>query len=719
MSRTRLRRPRLLPTARIGRLSVRAFFRSRLTIAALAALTLIPILYSGLYLWSFWDPFSRMDHLPVALVNEDRPAEREDGGELAAGDALADELLDGGELDWHEADAAEAADGVREGRYYVSLTIPADFSEQLTAPERGDGTPVPALLQADYNDANGYTVRQLLSSAFAEVRAAASSSAAADYLDALFVGFGDVREATAEAADGAGELADGSSEAKDGSADLADGASSAEEGAGDLSSGVAELYAGSRDLASGAGDASGAVSDAVDGLDPVAEEWIPKLREDAPDISSGAQDIADAASAVSDALEELPEPGAADPAGAGSAAGPGSGEPVDAAGLADRIGTRLSEDPGLEQREPEAFALLTEAQTAADRAAELEGFVADHRDSIDSVAERAGEVAATAEQVADGAPDLADGAEDAMDEVHDLDDGLADLASGARDLRDGLEEASGGAGDLHDGLGDLDEGAAALDGGLADLSEGSSELAGGLSDGVGAIPDFGGSGERADRAEAMGDPVHLASATANEAPDYGTGFAPFFIALSLWVGAMMVFMVLPPVPPRSLASAAPSWRIALAGWLPAAAIGAGQVLVSLTVLHFALGLQADRWPALIGVLLLTAAAYAAVVQWANARFGASGRVVALILLMLQLTSAGGTYPIETSPGFFQAIAPYLPMSWVVSALRVLISGGDPAIPAAACGVLAAYLAVFALLTWWAVARRRTWTLADLHPPLSL
>lgn len=91
----------------------------------------------------------------------------------------------------------------------------------------------------------------------------------------------------------------------------------------------------------------------------------------------------------------------------------------------------------------------------------------------------------------------------------------------------------------------------------------------------------------------------------------------------------------------------------------------------------------------------------------------------LALLMLQLTSSAGTYPIETSPGFFQTISPWLPMSWVVSALRRLISGGDLTVAWQACGVLALTVAVGLSLTGYAVHRGRTWSMRRLHPELAL
>ncbi|WP_338047499.1 YhgE/Pip family protein [Nocardiopsis gilva] len=149
------------------------------------------------------------------------------------------------------------------------------------------------------------------------------------------------------------------------------------------------------------------------------------------------------------------------------------------------------------------------------------------------------------------------------------------------------------------------------------------------------------------------------------------------------------------------------------------AIGVAQVAVMMSTLHLTLGLDAVYWGGVIGLLVLTVASYSAVVQWATVQFGTAGRIVSLILLMLQLTSAGGTYPIETSPGFFQAIAPYLPMSHVVQALRILISGGDMGAVWTACGVLTAYLVGALLLTWFAVSRKRAWTMKDLYPALKV
>ncbi|NUR85565.1 MAG: ABC transporter permease, partial [Nonomuraea sp.] len=261
-----------------------------------------------------------------------------------------------------------------------------------------------------------------------------------------------------------------------------------------------------------------------------------------------------------------------------------------------------------------------------------------------------------------------------------------------------------GAGDLGAGLGKLDSGA--------------TELANTLADGAKQIPDYNGD-ERDERAAMMSDPVRILNRIDDPVPNYGTGFAPYFLPLSLLVGAMITYMILRPLNPRVLASATPSWRAALAGWLPATGLGLLQVGVVAAMVCWGLGMQVQNWPGLIGLLALTSATFMAMLQALQTLLGAVGRVVALAVLMLQLTSASGTYPIETSAAFFQDISNWLPMTWVVAALRRLISGGYVVPVYQAAGVLVIFLVGALALTTLAARRGRMWSITRLHPVLSI
>jgi putative membrane protein len=104
-------------------------------------------------------------------------------------------------------------------------------------------------------------------------------------------------------------------------------------------------------------------------------------------------------------------------------------------------------------------------------------------------------------------------------------------------------------------------------------------------------------------------------------------------------------------------------------------------------------------------------------QLLGAALGPAGRIVALVLLMLQLTSSGGTYPVQTTPGFFQAVHPLLPMTYVVEALRHTIDGGPAGTVTMGVLALLAYGAGALALTVLVAHRSRRLTPSALHPEL--
>jgi putative membrane protein len=348
---------------------------------------------------------------------------------------------------------------------------------------------------------------------------------------------------------------------------------------------------------------------------------------------------------------------------------------------------------------------------------------------LDRLSDRLHEVATTARQVADAAPHLADDVAAARSSVDKLAAGLGDLATGAQQLNTGATDAAAGAGDLRGGIYRLASGAQELDGGLdtltaggrqlasglGDLQGGASKLASGLSDGADQLPGYG--DDPSERADVLSDPVALNRTVRHPAATYGVGFAPYFLALALWVGAMITYMVLRPLNRRYVVSGAPAYRVALAGLLPAAAIGLVQASILFAVVVFGLGLSPVHPLVTLGLMMLTAAAFAAIMQLLGAALGPAGRIVALALLMLQLTSSGGTYPVQTSPDFFQAIHPLLPMTYVVDALRHAIDGGPAGTVVTGGLALLGYGLVALALTVAVAHRSRRLTPSDLHPEL--
>ncbi|WP_330295986.1 YhgE/Pip domain-containing protein [Streptomyces sp. NBC_00503] len=690
---------------KLAALELKRFGRGKLPRAALVALLLLPLLYGALYLWSFWDPYSRLDKVPVALVNADQGA-TVDGKRIDAGDEITRKLHASKTFDWREVSAEEAAKGLENGTYYLSLTMPADFSSKIASSSGAD--PATGALQVRTNDANNYIVGSISRTVFSEVRSAASTNASRGFLDKIFVSFSDLHDKTAEAADGADKLTDGAGKAQQGAKDLADGLDTAKEKNGELTGGLKKLNSAAGQLETGTKDIASGTQRLADKVGGVADQARPFLK-DPKQLADSAELVADTAKVVKNHLDTFAKaaPGAATVTQRVS---------TGAADVYEKTCTKAAQP--VPATCPQLKKLKEDAAEGAELAGDVNTLVKDSNGDLTTLRGQLTDLENKARALAAKAPVLSSDLDAAVAQVDALNTGAHKVATGMAKLHTGLGSATDGSGAIGEGVGKLGDGAHSLDGGLVKLVDGNGELAGGLHDGVGQIPDYD-QQQREARTKVMADPVQLANQSLHKAPNYGTGFAPYFIPLSLWVGAMVAYMLIAPLNRRALAAGASPWRIAFAGWLPVAGLGTLQVAALMSVLHWGLGLQMARPALTIAFLMLVTGCFAAIVQWLNAKFGAAGRILVLAFLMLQLTSAGGTYPVQTSPGFFNAIHPYLPMSYIVESLRRLITGGDLAPVWQGCAVLAAFTAGALALTALAARGKQVWTMDRLHPELSL
>ena len=300
--------------------------------------------------------------------------------------------------------------------------------------------------------------------------------------------------------------------------------------------------------------------------------------------------------------------------------------------------------------------------------------------------------------------------QNAVGKVDQLAAGAATLASGANDLASGAGTVAAGASAANDG-------AAQLRDGLATLASGTAELRDGLSDGVNAIP--ASTPElRSLQADTIADPVKVSSDKVASAEDYGAGLAPFFAALSAWIGIYALFLIVKPISRRAITALHSPIRITLAGWLTPAMLGAVQMLGLMGILAITLGFTFDHPLGTLGVMMFASATFAAIILALNVWLGSVGQFLGLVLMVLQLVTAGGTFPWQTLPAPLAALHHVLPLGYVVDAMRQLMYGGDYARAGWDLAVLGAWLVGALLLAMIGVTRmthRRT--LRDLQPSL--
>ena len=267
----------------------------------------------------------------------------------------------------------------------------------------------------------------------------------------------------------------------------------------------------------------------------------------------------------------------------------------------------------------------------------------------------------------------------------------------------------------------LATGAKQLHAGAKQLNSGAQQLSGGLSSGVEQLPTWS-KAQATDIANHVSEPTVIRQVQLNSTGTYGAGFAPYFMSMALWIAALVVFTLLAAVPIRILlAPRINAFGAAMTGFLPVLFLVVAQVIILLAVIRFGLGISPNLpdLALLVPFLILVGGTYAAIIQLLNLVLGISGKLVALILLMLQLCSCGGTYPIEMSPPFFQAISPYLPMTYAVTGVRHLLVDADLAPVLRSTTILLAMLAiVLSASTLWLRSHRRV-GFAELKPEVEM
>ena len=456
--------------------------------------------------------------------------------------------------------------------------------------------------------------------------------------------------------DSVATIRSGLADAADGAQQLADGSATAKDGADTLASGAGEAASGSEQLLTGLNTLNSSV-------EPLPGK-VSELATGARQVADGNQQlnaqVAPAAQRIADAVAKLPSD--------------------------QDVRDRLAEIGVPEEQIEPIVQLIAPAGN-------------DIRQANDDVQAAAGAVA----QLADGSRQVADGAQQLSDNMPALASGVASAASGASSLNDGVHQLADGSAELADGLGDL--------------KDGSAELATSLADAVQEIPDQSES-ERQTAAKMMSDPVSVESGATSAASSYGAGMAPFFISLAAWIGIYALFLIVKPYSQRAVTALRRPLPITLGAWATPAALGVLQMGAVFLIVAFALGYQITHPAGMIGMMALTSVTFAAIILTLNVLLGSVGQFLGLVLMVLQLVSAGGTFPYQTLPTPLRTLHEALPMSYAVDALRQLMYGGDMSRVWHDVLFLGCWLVIALGVAYLAITRMtRTRTMRDLRPSL--
>lgn len=311
---------------------LKSLWKNKLLIVIVLAIILIPSIYAGLFLSSMWDPYGDLEYLPVAVVNKDKPVTYQ-GKELAVGDTLAENLEENDSMAFNLVDEDVAMKGLKNGTYYMVITIPEDFSKNATTVM--DEEPVQMKLEYTTNPGKNYISMKLGESAMKTIQSNITEQVTRTYTENVFDSLTDIESGFCDATDGTQDMLDGEEKLAEGNnlitgnlLLLSDGANALQKGTGTLSKGAHTLNDSMGQLTSGAGELAGGIGQYTDGVGQLAAgigtlkngtgtlaESVPALTKGVGDLKTGADKLAKAyegeegalngASALADGMSQV------------------------------------------------------------------------------------------------------------------------------------------------------------------------------------------------------------------------------------------------------------------------------------------------------------------------------------------------------------------------------------------------------------------------------
>ena len=272
-------------------------------------------------------------------------------------------------------------------------------------------------------------------------------------------------------------------------------------------------------------------------------------------------------------------------------------------------------------------------------------------------------------EVAKGSNNLASGSVQLAESSSKLANGASDVADGASGVADAADKVAKGSGKLADGSVELADGSVSLAAGAGLLSDSAVQAlyaaSGALSTTANSLSEVTGVNE-----SMLGDylfsPVKLDRHELFPVPDYGSNVSPFYIVLSMWVGAILTCVMIPPG--TSVGTKYSPFEIYFGKLLFFIIMSILQACVTIIGCYL-LGIYIDSSPLFIFSAMLVSVVFMILIYSIISAIGNVGKGIAVILLVLQISATGGIYPVEIMHKFFQAINPYMPMTYAITLIR--------------------------------------------------
>ena len=661
-------------------------------------LVIVPTLYAWFNIAGSWDPYGNTGNLKVAVANSD------DGYmsdlipvRVNIGDTVVSALRENDQLDWRFVSESDAVEGVRSGEYYAAVVIPENFSSRMMTVFSSDAEHAEIVYYENQKanaiaprvtDKAASTVRQQIDETFAKTISdvgLATTSSLLEFMDgdqiAAYAGnlsgtlagaITTLRDASGSVDEFAG-LLQSSTGLLDSTSDLLASAGAANEDAealvGDAKTGLSGMHdaldaavaAINQSLKDSAGDydaAAKAIDEAFGAADAHVSLTVTQLRDASADVAKRASDMRDVQDnilAVERDVEgsNLPEKLKAELV-----------QKIDI--VANTVGNVANQQELLAKHLSDAAASLetgaadarAKAQAVKDGIAEAKGSIGGVKDSYNATLKQ---------QSSDLSDAVADVARRGFDMADDLGATVTDLSHAASALSDDLagahEVLAGASADLVSAADDLQRLKEGLD---TAVTSGDLDRVREL---IGSDP--------AALADALAAPVALDRQAVYHIKNYGSAMAPFYTTLSIWVAGIVLAAMLKANVDEADVKALGNPRLhelylgryaffALLAFAQATLVCAGDLLF--------FGIQCEHPFQFMLVGWLAGFVFSNMIYTLTVSFGDIGKAIAVVLLVMQVAGSGGTFPIEMTADFFQAVYPFLPFTHAINAMHAAMAG---------------------------------------------
>ena len=633
--------------------------KNKILLLSMAVISFIPIMYSGFFLGSIWDPYGQVKNLPVAFVNEDKGAQL-NGQTVNIGQSVEQKLKSNHDLGWEFVNKQQADDGVNSGHFYAVVTVPTDFSAKAASITAAQ--PQQAVIRYTTTPAKNYIGSLVSNQAAEKVKTSVAEQITQAYAKGVLENVGKLGSGLETAAGGAATLHGGLAQLQAGAQTYTGGVRQLAVNQRAMANGLARLGDGSRQLQAGLGQLSNGlpsesqVAQLTSGMKRL-QAGLNQLNTSVYNPSPTLVNQQSKVQSEAQILAQTMQTAAADLTAAGGTLQTLGHDAVASGGSTTITLPQISQ---LSQA-------LSKTQTISMQAAAL---LKDLQMLTQSLSVQQAQLQTGVSTLNNGVNQLAPNATAALNGYNGVRAANNRLLAGSTLLTNGLAQAQTGSQQLANGARLLDSRSGVLTNGVLQLADGADTLATKLAD---ASRQLKIQPTGAATQQQMANPVKSETTKRGDVPNYGYALAPYVLSLSLFVGAIALNIIYPIRKTFAEQENAFRWWLAKASVTGVAAFVQATILMLIMV--YCLGLVPDHPVNFIGAIYLTSFVYMSIVSLLVIVLDNPGRFLAMVLLVLQLGSSEGTFPIQTANGFFQAVNPLVPMTYSIRALRQAISGG--------------------------------------------